>query len=198
MAYKLIGQNFDPVDVSAKVTGRAKYSEDIRMDGMVFAKLLSSPVPHAKISKIDVSAALKMPSERGIPWEQPILWRTAEQCEKSTENQPDCLRPLPGLRPSDRGLPYHPLHKAVDVIAKQDLPKLLEEQVVISRFLEEQVDLPSGLRGAVHRVTRGEYLGEVRGSQKFVSLVSIHSLDRVPLFLPAFIKHLVTSEVCRK
>src|SRR5260221_11913744 len=66
MAYRLIGQNFTPADVEAKVTGRAKYTEDIRMEGMVFAKLLSSPVPHAKINKIDVSAALKMPGVLGV------------------------------------------------------------------------------------------------------------------------------------
>ena len=53
MAYKLIGQNFVPHDVVAKVTGRAKYAEDFRADGMVFCKLLTSPMPHAKIRSID-------------------------------------------------------------------------------------------------------------------------------------------------
>ena len=45
----------------AKVTGRAKYSEDFRADGMLFAKLLLSPVPHARIRRVDASAALAMP-----------------------------------------------------------------------------------------------------------------------------------------
>src|ERR1700721_1689685 len=66
MAYKLIGQNFIPHDVVAKVTGRAKYAEDFRAEGMVFAKLLSSPMPHAKIHHIDASEALKMPGVLGI------------------------------------------------------------------------------------------------------------------------------------
>jgi len=66
MATKLIGQNFVPHDVVAKVTGRAKYAEDFRADGMVFAKLLSSPMPHAKIRHIDASEALKMPGVFGI------------------------------------------------------------------------------------------------------------------------------------
>ena len=34
MAYKLIGKNFLPGDVHAKVTGRAKYAEDIRAEGV--------------------------------------------------------------------------------------------------------------------------------------------------------------------
>ena len=59
--YKLIGQNYELPDLVAKVTGRAKYSEDFRADGMLFAKLLLSPVPHARIRRIDASAALAMP-----------------------------------------------------------------------------------------------------------------------------------------
>ena len=66
MAYKLIGKNFDPHDVVAKVTGRAKYAEDFRAEGMVFCKLLTSPMPHAKIRGIDASDALKMPGVLGI------------------------------------------------------------------------------------------------------------------------------------
>ena len=60
MAYKLIGKNFTPPDVLAKVTGKAKYAEDFRAEGMVFCKLLLSPMPHARVKNIDASAALKM------------------------------------------------------------------------------------------------------------------------------------------
>jgi CO/xanthine dehydrogenase Mo-binding subunit len=66
MAYNLIGKNFVPVDVHAKVTGRAKYAEDFRAEGMVFAKTLTSPIPHAKIRRIDTSAALKIKGVVGI------------------------------------------------------------------------------------------------------------------------------------
>src|ERR1700745_47549 len=66
MASKLIGQNFVPHDVVAKVTARAKYAEDFRAEGMVFCKLLTSPMPHAKIRSIDPSEALKMPGVLGI------------------------------------------------------------------------------------------------------------------------------------
>ena len=59
--YKLIGQNYELPDLVAKVTGRAKYAEDFRADGMLFAKLLLSPVPHARIRRVDASAALAMP-----------------------------------------------------------------------------------------------------------------------------------------
>src|SRR5436190_2024050 len=66
MANKLIGQNYVTPDLVAKVTGQAKYAEDFRADGMLFAKLLLSPYPHARVKKIDASKALAMPGVKGI------------------------------------------------------------------------------------------------------------------------------------
>ncbi|HUK01291.1 MAG TPA: xanthine dehydrogenase family protein molybdopterin-binding subunit [Steroidobacteraceae bacterium] len=66
MTYKLLGKNFTPPDVVAKVTGQAKYAEDFRMDGMVFCRLLTSPMPHARVRNIDTSAALKLEGVLGI------------------------------------------------------------------------------------------------------------------------------------
>ena len=37
----------------AKVTGRARFADDYRVDGMLFAKLLS-PMPHARVRRIDI------------------------------------------------------------------------------------------------------------------------------------------------
>ena len=56
-ANKLVGQNYTTPDLVAKVTGKAKYAEDFRVDGMLFAKLLLSPMPHARVVSIDTSAA---------------------------------------------------------------------------------------------------------------------------------------------
>lgn len=55
-----IGQDIAPPDLVAKVTGRAKYAEDFRAEGMVFCKLLLSPMPHARVRRIDASRALRM------------------------------------------------------------------------------------------------------------------------------------------
>jgi len=66
MAYKLIGKDFTPVDVVAKVTGRAKYAEDFRAERMAFCKTLSSPMPHARIRNIDTSAATRVSGFLGI------------------------------------------------------------------------------------------------------------------------------------
>ena len=66
MAYKLIGHNYQTPDLIAKVTGRSKYAEDYHVDGMLFTKLLLSPMPHARVRHIDASEALKMPGVHAI------------------------------------------------------------------------------------------------------------------------------------
>ena len=53
---KLVGQNYSTADLRAKVTGRARYAEDFRAQGMLFARLLLSPYPHARVKSIDTSA----------------------------------------------------------------------------------------------------------------------------------------------
>ena len=40
---KLVGQDYTTPDLRAKVTGRSKYAEDFRAEGMLFTKLLLSP-----------------------------------------------------------------------------------------------------------------------------------------------------------
>src|SRR4051794_26866168 len=64
--HKLLGHNYTTPDLIAKVTGRAKYAEDYRIDGMSFCKLLLSPMPHCRVRRIDASAALAMPGVKGI------------------------------------------------------------------------------------------------------------------------------------
>ncbi|MGB1839836.1 MAG: xanthine dehydrogenase family protein molybdopterin-binding subunit, partial [Longimicrobiales bacterium] len=58
---ELIGKDFTPPDVRAKVTGAARYAEDFRMDGMLHCRLLKSPMPHAIVRGIDARRALSLP-----------------------------------------------------------------------------------------------------------------------------------------
>ena len=63
---RLVGENYTTPDLLAKVTGQAKYAEDFRVEGMLFTKLLLSPLPHARVLSVDTSAAEAMPGYRGI------------------------------------------------------------------------------------------------------------------------------------
>ncbi len=64
--YKLIGKDFVPPDLVGKVTGKGKYAEDFRAEGMAFAKLLRSPMPHAKVRQVDARSALAMKGVLGV------------------------------------------------------------------------------------------------------------------------------------
>ncbi len=66
MSYRHIGRNFTPPDIHGKVTGKARYAEDYRVDGMVYARLYTSPMPHARVRRIDAAEALAMDGVVGI------------------------------------------------------------------------------------------------------------------------------------
>ncbi len=56
-------QHVDAVD---KVMGRAQYVGDLRVPGMLHAKVLRSPVPHARIVRLDVAPALQVPGVKAV------------------------------------------------------------------------------------------------------------------------------------
>lgn len=54
---KVVGKRIKRTDALAKVTGSAKYTSDIQLQGMLYARMLRANYPHAKIKSIDTSAA---------------------------------------------------------------------------------------------------------------------------------------------
>ena len=92
---KLVGQNYTTPDLIAKVTGRAKYAEDYRADGMLFTKLLLSPMPHARVRRIDASAALAMAGVKAM--------LTADE--------------VPDLRGAEKALTNEPLYQGEPILA---------------------------------------------------------------------------------
>ncbi|PCJ22409.1 MAG: aldehyde oxidase [SAR86 cluster bacterium] len=61
-----IGYDFTPPDIEGKVTGEIKYAEDYKREGMVFARLLTSPLPSGRVVSIDASEALRMDGVIGV------------------------------------------------------------------------------------------------------------------------------------
>ena len=64
--YRLLGKDFVPPDIAGKVTGKAKYAEDFRVDGMVYARMYTSPMAHGRVTRIDTSKAEAMEGVVGI------------------------------------------------------------------------------------------------------------------------------------
>ncbi len=63
---QLIGSPMRKIEGLDKSTGRAVYTDDIALPGMLHAKILRSPHPHARIVSIDVSHALALDGVHGV------------------------------------------------------------------------------------------------------------------------------------
>jgi len=55
-----IGKSYNRTDSTLKVTGEAKYSGDMKLPGMVFARILRPPSHSAKLTSVDYTAAEKI------------------------------------------------------------------------------------------------------------------------------------------
>jgi CO/xanthine dehydrogenase Mo-binding subunit len=119
MAEKLLGQNYTPPDHVAKVTGRARYAEDFRAEGMLFTKLLLSPMPHARVRSIDTTAALAMPGVKAI--------LTAAE--------------LPDLNGAERALTNEPLYAGEPILAVAAVDELTAAEAV-ERIVVDLEPLP--------------------------------------------------------
>jgi nicotinate dehydrogenase subunit B len=62
--FTVSGQPLRRADAVQKVTGQAKYAGDIRLPGMLYARILRPPAHGAKLKSVDTSAAEKMPGIR--------------------------------------------------------------------------------------------------------------------------------------
>ncbi|MGH9253607.1 MAG: xanthine dehydrogenase family protein molybdopterin-binding subunit [Vicinamibacterales bacterium] len=108
MPQKFVGRNYIPPDHVAKVTGRARYAEDFRADGMLFTKLLLSPMPHARVRSLDTSAALAMPGVKAV--------LTADD--------------LPDLGGAERALTNEPVYAGEPILAVAAIDELTAAEAV--------------------------------------------------------------------
>ncbi len=58
---KYIGQRIPEIYAWAKVTGEAPFTDDLRLPGLLYGKILRSPHAHARIWRIDISRAVELP-----------------------------------------------------------------------------------------------------------------------------------------
>ncbi len=62
----LIGKRISRIDGPDKVTGKARYTHDVSRPGMLHGKILRSPHAHARIARIDTSAAEAIPGVKAV------------------------------------------------------------------------------------------------------------------------------------
>jgi CO/xanthine dehydrogenase Mo-binding subunit len=105
----LTGKDYTTPDVRAKVTGTARYANDFRKEGMLFCKLLTSPMPHAKVTHLDTTQALAMPGVRAI--------LTADELPPPAASVTDTGQMVEANPWAERGLTMEPLFKGDPILA---------------------------------------------------------------------------------
>src|SRR3954463_9308608 len=78
---KTVGRATHRIDALQRVTGAAKYTSDLHLPGMLYARVLRSPHPHARIRKIDVSKAMALPGVKAIITHEncDTMWSSGDQ-----------------------------------------------------------------------------------------------------------------------
>ena len=90
MATQMIGASIKRVEDPRFITGKGLYTDDIQLPGLTYAVFVRSPYAHAKINRLDISAARAMPGVVAI--------YTGEDMQKAGIGGPICGWSLPGLK----------------------------------------------------------------------------------------------------
>jgi len=64
--YTVVGKRVPLKDASEKVSGRALFTGDMTLPGMLHAKILRSPYAHARVLRVDTSQAEKLPGVKAV------------------------------------------------------------------------------------------------------------------------------------
>jgi xanthine dehydrogenase YagR molybdenum-binding subunit len=84
---EFIGKPVPRINGRAKVTGRATYTVDVKLPGMLHARLLRSPHPHARIRSIDARSAARQPGVRAIYVLDTVIGRAVETDASKTKGR---------------------------------------------------------------------------------------------------------------
>jgi xanthine dehydrogenase molybdenum-binding subunit len=122
VGHKLIGKDYPTPDLYAKVTGLAKYAEDYHADGMLFCKLLLSPLPHARVQHIDTRAALAMPGVKAI--------LVADELPPPADSLTDNGTVIKANRKSERALTMEPLYQGEPILAVAAVDELTAAEAI--------------------------------------------------------------------
>ena len=120
--YKLIGKNYQTPDLYAKVTGQAKYAEDFRAAGMLFCKLLLSPMPHARVKRIHTNAALAMLGVKAI--------LTADDLPAPADTLTDNGTVIKASKWGERGLTNEPVYQGEPILAVAAVDELTAAEAI--------------------------------------------------------------------
>lgn len=140
-AYRYVGRSVARLDGLEKATGEIKYTGDLKMDGMLYARLITSDKAHGTITRIEVTEALKVP---GV-----VKIYTPEDMPDACYSAHNWLVDMKDLE-DERLLTRHPKHDgdrvAVVVAQTEEAARLAAQRVTLAYDLLPAVtDIESAL-----------------------------------------------------
>ncbi|MBP2672263.1 MAG: aldehyde oxidase, partial [candidate division NC10 bacterium] len=64
--FRVVKKRHPRLEAAQKVTGVAKYTYDVRLPGMLWAKMVRAPIPAGKIVRIDTARAARLPGVKAV------------------------------------------------------------------------------------------------------------------------------------
>ena len=85
--FKIMGESYNRQDAAEKVTGKAVFAGDIRVPGMVYAKILRPPAHGARLKSVNTSVAEKVPGAQIVRDGDliAVLHKTPDVAQKALE-----------------------------------------------------------------------------------------------------------------
>ena len=130
---KYIGQPTVRYDGASKVSGRAKYTADVHLPGMLYAYMRGADIPHGRILSIDTTAAERYPGVKAVYVAEHMYGGEAELRDPSKE--------APSRYPMVRyaGQPIAAVAATSQAIA-EDAAKLIDVKYDARPFVVDRMD----------------------------------------------------------
>jgi xanthine dehydrogenase YagR molybdenum-binding subunit len=117
---RLMGKPLKRVDGPAKASGKAKYSSDLNLPGLLHGVLLTCPHAHARVTSLDTSAAEKSPGVKAVhvisPAGTEIQWAGTEMVAVAAVTEPQARDAIRKIQVQYEVLPH--------IVREEDLSKV--------------------------------------------------------------------------
>ena len=161
-----IGKSIKRLDGPDKATGRAKYTYDIIRPGMLYARLLDSPHPSARVRSIDLSAAEKVPGVRAAlalkgpdnPATSKVMYQGEEVAAVAAVSEEVAQDAIRLIKVDYEVLPHL---ATVEQSMRPEAPLVFEKGNTREPTLQQDGDLEAGFKAAAH-IVEGLYSTQVQ------------------------------------
>ena len=162
----LIGKPIKRLDGPVKSRGAAKYTYDIIRPGMLYARLLNSPHPHARVRSIDLSAAQKLPGVRAAialkdtanPDTSKVFYQGEEVAAVAATTEEIAADALRLIKVEWEVLPHL---ASVEQAERPEAPQVFPKGNVTQPAMQQEGDAEAALKASAH-VVEGLYTTQVQ------------------------------------